>query len=84
MYENYAKKFHKASNVELLVYLARALMRANRLAECRQTLLRARHVAPEDAMLVFNLAVVQQKLSKRVLQDDKSQLRAVQNACAGS
>ena len=80
MYENCAKKFYKHTSTELLLYLARALFKANRLAECRQMLLKARHVAPEDTLLMFNSALIQQKLSKQVLQDNKSNLRQVESA----
>ena len=37
-----------------------------RLAECKNMLLKLRHVAPEDPMCMYNLALVQQKLSKQV------------------
>lgn len=66
MYENCAKKFYKHTNSELLTYLIRALAKANRLAECKNMLLKLRHVAPEDVICMYNLALVQQKLSKQV------------------
>lgn len=66
MYENCAKKFYKHTHVDLLIYLIRALAKANRLAECKNMLLKLRHVAPEDTMCMYNLALVQQKLSKQV------------------
>ena len=68
MYENCAKKFCKQPNAEIMLYLARALSKAGKLAECKQMLLRARHVSPEDINLVYNLALVQRKLSKQILQ----------------
>lgn len=74
------KKFFKHTNVELLLYLARAFSKANRLNECKQMLLKARHVAPEDTVFMYNLALIQQKLSKQILQNDKSNLKSVQNA----
>lgn len=80
MYENCSKKFYKNTNTELLTYLIRALSKANRLAEAKQMLLKARHVAPEDMLLMFNMALVQQKLSKQVMQDSRSQLHRVQSA----
>lgn len=80
MYENCAKKFYKHTHTELLTYLIRALARANRLVECRNTLLKLRHVAPDDPVCMYNLAVVQRRLSKQVMPDEKSSLRAVQNA----
>jgi RNA polymerase-associated protein CTR9 len=80
MYENCSKKFHKNTNVEVLLYLARAFAKANKLYECKQMLLKARHVAPEDTVFMYNLALIQQKLSKQILQNDKSNLKSVQNA----
>ena len=81
MYENCAKKFFKHSNSDILLYLARALYKAGRLAECKQMLLRARHVVPEDTIFIYNLALVQRKLSKQILQENtKSSLRVVQGA----
>lgn len=68
MYENCAKKFFKSSNSEILLFLGRALFRAGKLSDCKQMLLRARHVSPEDTGLIYNLAIVQRKLSKQILQ----------------
>lgn len=70
MYENCAKKFYKHSHKELFMYLIRALFKANKLVECKNTLLKVRHVAPEDTMCMYNLALVQQKLSKQVRYKD--------------
>jgi RNA polymerase-associated protein CTR9 len=56
MYENCAKKFYKHTNVEVLLYLARAFCKANKLNECKQMLLKARHVAPEETIFMYNLA----------------------------
>ena len=80
MYENCAKKFYKHTNVELLAYLIRALYKANRLVDCKQMLLRARHIAPDDTTFMYNLALIQQKLSKQIMSDNKSNSRAVQCA----
>ena len=67
MYENCAKKFFKHSNSEILMYLARAFGRAGKLAECKQILLKARHVWPEDMTCMYNLALIQRKLAKQIL-----------------
>ena len=80
MYENCAKKFYKHTNTQLVLYLVRALYRANRLQECKSMLLKARHVAPDDTLLMFNMALVQQKLARQVMSDNKSNLKAVQSA----
>ena len=80
MYENCAKKFYKHTNTELLSYLIRALFKAGRLSECRQMLLKARHISPEDPIFMYNLALVEQKLSKQVMADNKSNLKTVEKA----
>ncbi|KAI7814283.1 RNA polymerase-associated protein CTR9 homolog [Triplophysa rosa] len=80
MYENCLKKFYKHQNTEVLLYLARSLFKCGKLQECKQTLLRARHVAPSDTVLMFNVALVLQRLATLVLKDEKSNLKAVLSA----
>lgn len=56
MYENCMKKFYKHHNVEVMQYLARAYLRANRLKEAKMVLLKARRVAPQDTVsFCFNI-----------------------------
>uniref|UniRef100_A0A3P9HKF3 RNA polymerase-associated protein CTR9 homolog n=1 Tax=Oryzias latipes TaxID=8090 RepID=A0A3P9HKF3_ORYLA len=80
MYENCLKKFYKYQNTEVLLYLARALFKCGKLQECKQILLKARHVAPSDTVLMFNVALVLQRLATLVLKDEKSNLKAVLSA----
>ncbi|XP_071371912.1 RNA polymerase-associated protein CTR9 homolog isoform X1 [Centroberyx affinis] len=80
MYENCLKKFYKHQNTEVLLYLARALFKCGKLQECKQMLLKARHVAPSDTVLMFNVALVLQRLATLVLKDEKSNLKAVLSA----
>lgn len=80
MYENCLKKFYKYQNTEVLLYLARALFKCGKLQECKQMLLKARHVAPSDTVLMFNVALVLQRLATLVLKDEKSNLKAVLSA----
>lgn len=97
MYENCMKKFYKHHNVEVMQYLARAYVRANRLKEAKMVLLKARKVAPQDTVrlvltkklhnvntillilqvLLFNIAVVLQRLAMAILKDEKSTLDVV-------
>ena len=60
-----------------MVYLARAYFKCGKLAECKQTLLKARHVSPNDTVLLYNIALVQQKLATMILKDEKSNLKTV-------
>ncbi|KAH7966563.1 hypothetical protein HPB49_017742 [Dermacentor silvarum] len=80
MYENCLRKFYRHHHVDILVYLARALYRCNRLRECKRVLLRARRVAPQDTLLLYNIALVLQKLAAQCLRDDKSSLATVLSA----
>ncbi|KAJ4947440.1 hypothetical protein JOQ06_009475 [Pogonophryne albipinna] len=80
MYENCLKKFFKYQNTEVLLYLARALFKCGKLQDCKQMLLKARHVAPSDTVLMFNVALVLQRLATLVLKDEKSNLKAVLSA----
>ncbi|XP_063613398.1 RNA polymerase-associated protein CTR9 homolog [Penaeus indicus] len=77
MYENCQKKFFKYPNVEVLGYLARAYFKAVKLKEAKYTLLKARHVAPHDTVILYNLALVLQRLATQVLRDEKSNLKTV-------
>ncbi|CAF2780986.1 unnamed protein product [Rotaria sp. Silwood2] len=80
MYENCLKKFYKYNNVEVLTYLARALVKGNRLHEAHNALLNARRVAPHDLTLMYNIALVQQKLAQEILKDENSTLISVLQA----
>nr|XP_042900855.1 RNA polymerase-associated protein CTR9 homolog isoform X3 [Parasteatoda tepidariorum] len=80
MYENCLKKFFKHYNVEILMYLARAHYRCGKLAECKQILLKARRVAPHDTVILYNIALVLQKLATQTLKDEKSNLKTVLSA----
>ncbi|XP_050083431.1 RNA polymerase-associated protein CTR9 homolog [Anopheles aquasalis] len=80
MYENCLKKFYRHNNVEVMQYLARAYFRAGKLKEAKMTLLKARRVAPQDTVLLFNIALVLQRLATAVLRDEKSVLSVVLQA----
>ncbi|XP_018785551.1 PREDICTED: RNA polymerase-associated protein CTR9 homolog [Bactrocera latifrons] len=80
MYENCMKKFYKHHNVEVMQYLARAYLRAGKLKEAKTVLLKARRVAPQDTVLLFNIAVVLQRLAMAILKDEKSTLDVVLQA----
>lgn len=83
MYENCMKKFFKHHNTEVLMYLARAYYKCSKLRECKQTLLKARHVSPADTVILYNIALVQQKLATSILKDEKSNLKTVLEAVEG-
>lgn len=80
MYENCLKKFFRYHNMEILMYLARAYFKCGKLADCKQVLLKARRVAPHDTVLLYNIALVLQKLATQTLKDEKSNLKAVLSA----
>ena len=80
MYENCLKKFYKVSNVEVLLYLARAYSKNGKLKEAKQALLRARRVAPHDTLILYNIALILQKLASQLLRDEKSNLSEVLQA----
>ena len=61
----------------MLNYLARAYFKAAKLEESMRTLLKARHVAPQDTVVLYNLALVLQRLATAVLRDGKSGLASV-------
>lgn len=80
MYENCLKKFYNNSNTELLSYIARALFKANKLAECKKVLLKARYICPHDAMILLNLAKVLKTLARQTFEDRKSTYHEVVTA----
>jgi len=77
------KKFFRHHNTEVLMYLARAYYKCSKLRECKQTLLKARHVSPSDTVILYNIALVQQKLATSILKDEKSNLKTVLEAVEG-
>ncbi|XP_018323793.1 RNA polymerase-associated protein CTR9 homolog [Agrilus planipennis] len=80
MYENCLKKFFKYHNVEVLQYLSRAYFKAGKLKEAKMVLLKARRVAPQDTVILFNIALVLQRLATHILKDEKSTLTVVLQA----
>ncbi|KYM99351.1 RNA polymerase-associated protein CTR9 like protein [Cyphomyrmex costatus] len=80
MYENCLCKFYEYHHVEVLQYLGRAYFKAGKLKEAKLTLLKARRVAPQDTVLLYNIALVLQRLATQILKDEKSNLTTVQQA----
>ena len=80
MYENCLKKFYSFHNTDVLLYLARAYFMSGRLEDCKTTLLKARHIAPNDSLLLFNLALVEQRSAIAVLRNEMSKLPQVVGA----
>ena len=80
MYENCLKKFFKHPNVQVLQYLARAYFKARKLKDAKRTLLKARRVAPHDTVILYNIALILQKLASQLLRDEKSTLTEVLQA----
>ncbi|OAD61163.1 RNA polymerase-associated protein CTR9 like protein [Eufriesea mexicana] len=79
-YENCLRKFYKYHHVEVLQYLGRAYFKAGKLKEAKLTLLKARRVAPQDTVLLYNIALVLQRLATQILKDEKSTLTTVLQA----
>lgn len=80
MYENCLKKFYNNSNTEILLYISRALYKANKLVDCKKALLRARYINPYDLVILFNLAKVLKTLARQIFEDRKSTYQAVVTA----
>lgn len=80
MYENCLRKFFKYNHVEVMLYLARACFKAGKLTQAKNILLKARRVAPQDTVLLYNIALVLQRLATQILKDDKSTLDIVLQA----
>ena len=57
-----------------------ASLQAGKLKEAKMTLLRARRVAPHDTLILYNIALILQKLASQLLRDEKSTLTEVLQA----
>ena len=80
MYENCLKKFYKFHHVDTLLYLARAYAKDGKLRDAKMTLLKARRVAPHDTVILYNIALILQRLASQLLRDEKSTLNEVLQA----
>jgi len=80
MYENCLRKFFKNHNVEVLLYLARAYAKDGKLREAKTALLSARRVAPQDTVVLYNIALILQRLASQLLRNEKSSLEEVLQA----
>lgn len=80
MYENCHRRFYPHSNAEILMYIARAYYKWGKLTECKNVLLKIRRIAPNDSLIIFNLALVLKKIAISVLEDVKSSLSPVVQA----
>ncbi|CAI4231970.1 unnamed protein product [Auanema sp. JU1783] len=80
MYVNAMKKFGKENDSLMLMYLARAYFRANKLLDGRETLERAIFEAPDNVQIKFNHAFILKKMAKDTLADVKSTTTMVNGA----
>ncbi len=80
MYQNCMRKFSLQNSVEVQLYLARAYAKAGKLREAKLTLLKARRVAPEDTVILYNIALILQRLASQLLRNEKSSLAEVSQA----
>ncbi|VVC34791.1 Tetratricopeptide repeat,Tetratricopeptide repeat-containing domain,Sel1-like [Cinara cedri] len=80
MYENCMKKFFKHDNIEVLQYLGRAYIKAGKFTEAKFTYLKAQRVAPQNPVILYNIAFVLKLLASKILKDEKSNLNDVLQA----
>lgn len=77
MYQNCLRKFFYNTDATILLYLARTHYEAEQWQECRNSLLRAIHLAPSNYLLRFNVGVSMQKFSASTLQKTKRTVEEV-------
>lgn len=65
---------------QVLLYLARAYAKDGKLREAKLVLLKARRVAPQDSVILYNIALILQKLASQLLRNEKSTLEEVLQA----
>ena len=80
MYENCHRRFFQSFNVDIMLCIARAYYKWGKMRQCKNVLLKIRRVLPNDTLILFNVALVLQKLAASVLEDSKSSLRTVLQA----
>src|SRR5699024_4608728 len=64
--------FFPCTNVDFMLYIARAYYKRGKMSQCKNILLKIRRVVPNDTLILFNLALVLQKVAAAVLTDTKS------------
>lgn len=73
-YQNCLKKFYNSTDsqvAQVLLYLARTRYETEQRQDCKNTLLRAIHLAPSNYTLKFGARVAMQKFSASTLQKAK-------------
>ncbi len=60
--------------------MARAYAKDGKLREAKTTLLNARRVAPQDTVILYNIALILQRMASQVLPNQKSSLEVVLQA----
>ncbi|XP_032596896.1 RNA polymerase-associated protein CTR9 homolog [Drosophila grimshawi] len=69
MYRKYLQEdLLPVNKVQVMQYLARSLYQGGRFEEARDVLIRARHVAPQNRTLLYNLAVAMKQHSQSVFE----------------
>merc|ERR1719458_596852 len=56
------------------------MQKNGKLKEAKMTLLKARRVSPQDTVILYNIALILQKLASQLLRDEKSTLSEVLQA----
>src|SRR5690348_15546852 len=80
-YQNCLRKFYNNKDLNALQYLARAYFEAGRMDDCKNTLVKAIHIAPNNTALWFNMALAQEQYATTILnRKDKSVLAEVRKA----
>uniref|UniRef100_UPI00358F373B RNA polymerase-associated protein CTR9 homolog n=1 Tax=Myxine glutinosa TaxID=7769 RepID=UPI00358F373B len=74
MYETCLKRFFRYHNPDVMLYLARAYVELGRLSEARLTLIKALHAAPDESIILYNLALVLQNIARCALGDKRTSL----------
>eukprot|EP00027_Filamoeba_sp_ATCC50430_P019560 CAMPEP_0168540906 /NCGR_PEP_ID=MMETSP0413-20121227/529_1 /TAXON_ID=136452 /ORGANISM="Filamoeba nolandi, Strain NC-AS-23-1" /LENGTH=835 /DNA_ID=CAMNT_0008570677 /DNA_START=98 /DNA_END=2605 /DNA_ORIENTATION=+ len=80
MYQKCLKKFHFNKDVTVLMLLARAYFVAGRMEECKQTIVKAIHIQPENKAFWFNLALAQEQFATEILRREKKTSADVKKA----
>ena len=81
VYESAIRKFDLNDDTDVLLSYAKCLFKLNKFEECKDIVLKARHLAPGNQMILYNLGIVLKCHASRVVQSEKSTFYQIKTAC---
>ncbi|KAL6076361.1 protein required for normal CLN1 and CLN2 G1 cyclin expression, variant 3 [Balamuthia mandrillaris] len=80
MYQNCLRKFYDNKDPNILLFLAKAFYEDGRLQDCKNALLNAIHITPDNLLLWYNLALSQESFAVTTMNANNKSLKDMQDA----